>query len=77
MARASFPRKLVASKSIVGCKFIKARTAKINYSSKLSTNALVRYAQSSEVFWSEKCLHESSWPPHNTCMGCRLFQLEV
>lgn len=50
MARASFPRRLVASKSIVGCKFIKAKRAKINYSSKFSTNVLVRYAQSSGVF---------------------------
>lgn len=50
MARAPFPTRLVASKSIVGRKFIKARTAKINYSSKLSTNVLVRYALSSGVF---------------------------
>lgn len=78
MARASFLRRLVASKSIVRYKFIGARTAKINYSSKLSTNAFVRYVQSNGFFfWSEKCLLGSSWPPYNTHIGCRLFKLEV
>lgn len=50
VARASFLRRLIASKSIVRYKFIGARTAKINYSSKLSTNALVRYVQSNGFF---------------------------
>lgn len=50
MATAPFSRRLVASKSIVGLKFIKARTVKINYGSKLSTNVLVRYALSSGGF---------------------------